>query len=227
MEVSQLEKLKITPLSPSSLSPGGIEVLFNPNSYSISKPVTWTQPQPAAGAARQTYRDLDAPPLVFGGGGARTLTLQLFFDVTENGPDADVRKETNMIVALTRIERDQGRPPACEVSWGAAPPSGSDFPFCGVVSGLTQNFVLFRGSGKPVRANLTVVFTEYIDPVQDKRETDPDLTTYLVKRGDTLSAIAAKLYRDPGLWRQIAAANDIDDPRRLPIGVRLAIPKPS
>jgi nucleoid-associated protein YgaU len=33
------------------------------------------------------------------------------------------------------------------------------------------------------------------------------------------------LYRDPTQWRVIAAANDIDDPRHLPIGARLAIPK--
>jgi nucleoid-associated protein YgaU len=45
-----------------------------------------------------------------------------------------------------------------------------------------------------------------------------------VKRGDTLSAISAKLYRDPTLWRTIALANDIDDPRGLNPGVRLAIP---
>ena len=100
-----------------------------------------------------------------------------------------------------------------------------DFPFDGVVTNLTQSFVLFRAGGQPVRANLTVMFAEYIKPVQNQQETDPDFTTYLVKRGDSLSAIAAKLYGDPALWRVIAAGQRIDDPRRLPIGSRLAIPK--
>jgi nucleoid-associated protein YgaU len=68
-------------------------------------------------------------------------------------------------------------------------------------------------------------FTEFIEPVQNKKENDPDLTTYLLKRGDTLSAIAAKLYQDPALWREIAAANGIDDPRDLKPGVRLTIPR--
>ncbi len=228
-------KLNIKPLTPSAMAsqyPTGIDVLFNPNTYSIVKPVTWRQPDPSPGSQRETYRDLDAPPLVFGGGGARTLTLQLFFDVTEGGADGntkDVRTETNKIVALTRMQRREGKknsePPVCEISWGNAPPQNSDFPFVGVVTNLTQNFVLFRASGEPVRANLTVVFTEYIDPDKNKRQTDPDFTTYLVKRGDTLSAIAAKLYNDPTLWRNIAAANDIDDPRQLQIGVRLAVPR--
>lgn len=240
-----LTKLNIKPLSPSEFAsryPKGIDVLFNPNSYSVTKPVTWTQYSGGgesaglAGSGGRTpapYRDLDAPPLAFGGGGSRTLTLQLFYDVTEGGADGtatDVRTETNKIVALTRIQRGQGRsepkPPVCEVSWGKLPNSQepSDFPFVGVVSNLTQNFVMFRGNGVPVRANLTVVFTEYIDPEQNKRAYDPDLTTHVVKRGDTLSSIAAARYREPSLWRLIAVANHIDDPRHLLIGVRLLIP---
>jgi LysM repeat protein len=225
-----LAKLNIEPLQPSKLA--AFDVLFNPNTYSIVKPVTWRQPDPsgASGSAAVNYRDLDAPPLVFGGGGARTLQLQLFFDVTEGGADGrttDVRTETNKIVALTRIERKQGKPPVCQVTWGKGAPQNMDFPFVGVVSSLTQSFVMFRASGEPVRANLTVAFTEFLDPVQNKKQTDPDLTTYLVKRGDTLSAIASALYRDPANWRTIAAANNIDDPRRLQIGARLAIPKPT
>ena len=227
-----LVKLNIEPLNSKLEKYTGLDafgVLFNPNTYSIVKPVTWTQRNAPAGSgdtatAARTSRDLDAPPLEFGGGGSRTLTLQLFFDVTERGADADVRSETNKIVALTRIHRNQDEPPVCRVSWGKGPPQNSDFPFDGVVTNLTQNFVMFRESGVPVRANLTVVFTEFIDAERNKRETDPDLTTYLVKRGDTLSAIAARLYGDPTLWRTIATANDIDDPRHLQIGARLAIP---
>jgi hypothetical protein len=221
-----LAKLTITPLAPSQLA--AVEVLFNPNTYSIVKPVTWGPPATAEQGARENYRDLDAPPLVFNGGSARTLTLQLFFDVTEpikGKTIKDVREETNKIVALTRIERNQAQPPVCQITWGSAAPNNMDFPFDGVVTSLTQNFIMFRATGEPVRANLTAVFTEYIKPVSNRQETDPDLTTYLVKRGDTLGAISAKLYRDPTLWRPIATANGIDDPRHLPIGVRLAIPK--
>lgn len=223
-------KLHIRPLSPSELT--AFDVPFNPNAYSIVKPVAWTDvgsavaPSDAAECRRAaTNRELDAPPQQFDGGGARSLTLQLFFDVTEGGADADVRTETNKIVKLTRIEREHGKPPVCEITWGSAEPTGSDFPFIGVVTNLTQNFVMFRANGKPVRANLTVVFTEFIDPVKNRQETDPDLTTYVVKRADTLSAIAARLYRNPTQWRAIAVANEIDDPRHLQIGARLAIPK--
>ena len=228
-----LEKLKITPFRKQGkklvrAKDQEIPVLFNPNSYSITKTVTWSPPPSSTGSRARTQNKLNAPILSFGGGGSRQLTLELFFDVTElsaqPGQAVDVRTETNKIVALTRIERDQGQPPVCEVSWGKAP-TNSDFPFIGVVSNLTQRFTLFMSDGRPVRAILTVVLLEFLDPEQDKRKTDPELTTRVVKRGDTLSSIAAEVYLDPALWRIIAEANQVDDPRQLQTGTTLTIPK--
>lgn len=222
-----LTKLTITPEAASNL--GKIEVLFNPNTYSITKTVSWTPATGTNQAAGQTERRKNAPALEFGGGQSRTLSLDLFFDTTEQTNDAqmDVRNKTNQIVKLTRIVRDLDpqRPPVCVISWGTAPPQGSDFPFTGVITQLTQRFNLFLPDGRPVRANLTVVFTEYMDPKKDQLENDPEFTTRVVKRGDTLSAIAGEVYRDPTLWRVIAAANLLDDPRQIPVGMRLNIPK--
>jgi len=226
------EKLTFTPMSKDlkSKSPS-FQVLFNPNSYSITKTVTWNQtgastPTPAAGAQSQAEAAghqiyLDAPTLNFGGGGSRQLTLNLFFDVTET-PGADVRTETGKIVALTKKDRKEKCPLPCEISWGK---NSDDFPFIGVITSLTQNFVLFDGDGKPLRANLTVVLTEYPDPEMNQRQTDPELTTRVVRSGDTVSSIAGEVYGDPTLWRTIAEANGLDDPRRLQAGARLTIPK--
>jgi nucleoid-associated protein YgaU len=76
-----------------------------------------------------------------------------------------------------------------------------------------------------VRANLNVTFTEFPDPEIDQRKLDPEFTTRVVKRGDTLSGIAAEMYGDPAVWRAIARANRLDDPLRLEIGRPLQIPK--
>jgi len=218
-----LAKLTIKPLNPSKLPE--IRVLFNPNTYSITKTVTWSPPSPPLGKPRGTHRLVNAPTLTFGGGGSRQLNLELFFDVTEPvGVIDDVRRETDKIVALTRIERDHKQPPTCEVRWGDAP-TGSDFPFIGVVTNLTQRFTLFNSDGKPLRATLTVAFLEFLAPKTDKQQTDPEHTTRVVKLGDTLSSIAADVYRDPTLWRMIAEANRVDDPRQLEPGRTLTIPK--
>ena len=57
------------------------------------------------------------------------------------------------------------------------------------------------------------------------RRTDPDFTTRIIKSGDTLAGIAFEVYKDAALWRVIADANRLDNPRRLEIGMPLSIPK--
>lgn len=217
-----LAKLQITRLDKNGkrLENEAFKVAFNPNNYTVTKRVHWS-----AGQA-ETDRRFNAPPLSFGGGGSRTLTLNLFYDSTE--PLDDVRRQTNKLVVLSRIERDLGRPPVVELSWGEAP-QGSDFPFTGVLASLSQSFVLFTQDGMPVRANVSVGFTEYLQAEMDLRETDPELTTHRVRRGDSLGSIAGTIYRDPRHWRLIADANGIDDPRRIDaaIGRLLTIPDPT
>ncbi len=226
----QLTKLEITPLDRSGnrVRSKGFPVLFNPNTYSITKAVTWNSISATGPTSARTHRTVNAPTLFFAGGGSRILNLDLFYDVTEPVNDIvsdDVRKETNKVVELTRIQRELQRPPAVEISWGAAPPAGSDFPFTGVLSNLVQRFTLFSSNGKPLRATLTVTVTEFLDPALDQRQTDPEFTTRRLKRGDTLSGIAAETYRDPAQWRIIAEANNLDDPRRLDVGRTLTIPQ--
>lgn len=217
-----LEKLVITPLGKNGgrFESKSVKVLFNPGEYTVTKSVSWD-------LENRKDRRFNAPGLSFGGGGSRQLSLKLFYDVTEpiNGRLlSDVRDETNKLAAFTRIDRDLQRPPVVQVTWGKAP-VGSDFPFTGVITSLTQSFVLFSSDGKPLRANVDVTLLEYLRPELDKRETDPELTTYRIKRGDTLANITAALYGDPAQWRRIAEANGIDDPRTLEIGRVLTIPE--
>ena len=225
---NKLEKVTITPFDGrgNRMKAKQIAVLFNPNNYSIEKTVSWTPPQSSTGPNATTNRSVDAPELTFGGGGSRVLTMELFYDITEpSSGQKDVRVETDRMVKLTRIQRDLDppRPPTVEVTWGNS--KTADFPFVGVVSRLGQRFTLFRSTGEALRATLSVSFTEFLDPKINLRQTDPELTTRVVRRGDSLAGIAAEVYRDPALWRVIAEANMLDDPLRLEIGRRLTIPK--
>jgi nucleoid-associated protein YgaU len=76
-----------------------------------------------------------------------------------------------------------------------------------------------------MRAILDVTFTEFLDRDDDERLTDPETTTRVVRRGDTLAGIAAEVYRDPTKWRVIADANAIENPFALPAGSKLTVPK--
>ena len=56
-----------------------------------------------------------------------------------------MRQETNKVVALARKDRDLGQPPVVAIEWGAAPLTGSDFPFVGVVSQLAPDIYNVQG----------------------------------------------------------------------------------
>jgi nucleoid-associated protein YgaU len=208
-----------------------IPLQFNPETYSISKSVNWGTPTDATGKAIAAQPGLNAPTILFHGGDSRQLSLELFFDtsipVKRFGLTQieDVRRLTNKIVALTRIEAGETQPRVCELVWGNAP-SGSDFPFKGVITSLTQKFTQFTREGKPVRAYLSVNFREFLDPQLDKQKTSlPGLGTRILRGGDSFSQLAAELHHNPKNWRQIAEANGIDNPLKIPIGKTMIIPK--
>jgi len=216
-----IAKLKIfperDPIDPiKTEADGSITVAFNPTTYSISKSLSWSGPND---------RRTNAPTLTFGGGGSRQLALELFFDSTEMPePERDVRRQTDRIVRLTRILRhlDNPRPPICTLDWGG---QTVDFPFVGIVSSLEQHFLLFHPTGQPLRATLKVAFLEFLVLGDDQRKTDPELTTRVVRRGDSLASIAAQVYDDPSAWRAIARANRIENPLTIAPGTKLTLPK--
>jgi hypothetical protein len=210
-------------LSITSEEGGRVDAMFNPASYTIDKKVVWN----TANDARA-----NAPTVSFGGGGARELSLELFFDVTESkAEEPDVRDHTDPLMRMARIMRnkEKPRPPICTVEWGEAKRPGlpSAFPFKGLISQLSQNFTLFHRNGRPLRATVKVSFVEFLSRSDDLRETDPELTTRTVRRGERLCDIAAEVYLDPGAWREIALKNldRIKNPALLVAGTILTCPK--
>jgi LysM repeat protein len=200
-----LAKAKITPKGEEP-----IPVLFNPTQYTLNQDNTLVEP-PVPGLA--------APVPQYVRGNGRTLQMELFFDTYEQR--GDVRRYTDRIYGLLNIRGPLHRPPICTFTWGS-------FSFTCVVESVGGNFTLFLPDGTPARAKLSVSFKEFVE-VETLVRTPPTESadhakTYLVRRGDTLSSIAAAEYGDPALWRPIAQANRMANPRLLPPGTRLSIP---
>jgi LysM repeat protein len=187
-----------------------IPVLFNPTQYSLDK---------GNQIAEIGIPGLASPILQYVRGNARTLTMELFFDTYEQ--QTDVREHTDEIYGLLGIESATHVPPVCTFTWG-------QFNFRCVLERVGGRFTLFLADGTPVRATLNVTFKEFIDVEIEVRSTptqSADHTkTRTVKRGDSLSSIAAVEYGDPAKWRPIAEANAIDNPRVLRPGQVLVIP---
>jgi|KBSMisStaDraftv2_1062788.scaffolds.fasta_scaffold06341_8 hypothetical protein len=196
-----------------SIQPEGksaFNVLFNPTQYGIDK---------SNQIAEAAVPGLSAPILQFVHGNTRTLSMELFFDTYEER--SDVRTHTDKVYDLLNIDASTHVPPICRVAWG-------DFNFRGVLDHVSGKFTLFLANGTPARATLSVTFKEFIDvehlvkvnPTQSADHTK----TRVVKTGDRIDIIAAEEYGDPGKWRPIADANNLDDPCRLRPGARLVIP---
>ncbi|MBU0686671.1 MAG: LysM peptidoglycan-binding domain-containing protein [Candidatus Margulisbacteria bacterium] len=60
--------------------------------------------------------------------------------------------------------------------------------------------------------------------VEVKEEAAPKITTYVVKRGDTLASIALKYYDDVSKYKALAQYNNIKDPESLAVGQKILIP---
>jgi len=198
-----------------------IDVKFNPKELTFNKQNTWNQK-----ASPKT----DIPDCEFGGGGAESLKVQLFFDTYPEREDVR-KKYTDKIYQLSLLDESfkdkksgKSRPPTVRFQWG------SNIGFDGVLTTVAQRFTLFLpDSGTPVRAVVDITITQ----VKDKKNLPKQNPTsggvggervWTVKAGDTLGWIAFNEYNDATEWRRIADANRLYHVRRLTPGTMLLIP---
>jgi hypothetical protein len=186
------------------------DVMFNPAEYTLNKDNNF---------ASQTIPGLSSPLLQFVNGNLRTLEMELFFDTYE--ARRDVREETQQVVRLLDIDSDLHAPPVLRVS-------RASLQFRCVLARAGQKFVMFLDDGRPVRATLTVTYNEFIDADREAKEINRQTTNFskvhVVIEGERLIDIASRLYENPQMWRPIAIANGIDDPRSIFTGQELRVP---
>lgn len=212
-----LEKAVIT----NTVTNEKIPVMFNPEEYTLNKDVNYAQ---------TAVPGLSAPIIQFVHGNMQTLEMELFLDTYEehtrgseviNQPGDDVRALTRKITDLMNIDPTTHAPPVLVFTWGS-------LSFTCVLARASQRFTMFNADGTPVRSRLQVTFNEFrnieLEAKEIKRETADYTQVYVVGQGETLSAIAARTYGNPALWRPLAWRNGVVDPRALPVGLRLVVP---
>ena len=189
-----------------------IPLRFNPTDYKLSKSNTF---------AEITIPGLEAPPLQYVRGTSETLTVQALVDTSDTLDNV----RTSYVDAVRNLMRPDSRehaPPVVRFVWDEA-------VFTGVLEKLDVNYVLFQANGVPLRAQLDLSLREFrpaAQQVADNPLSSPTVEkSYVVRRGDTLSSISAAVYRRPGVWRELARANGITDPRELVPGRVLTVPR--
>jgi hypothetical protein len=201
-----LEKALITNLDTST----DIAVLFNPKEYVIEKKTPWTE---------MNVFGMDSPPVQFTMGERKRLSMELFFDTSED--KTDVREYTVQIEELMLVNAQEHRPPLLRFSWGG-------LSFDCVLEDMVQRYTLFMNDGTPLRAIIKVLFKEYATAATQlsntRRESSDHAKRMIIREGETISSLAAREYRDPGKWRVIADANHIEDPANVKPGTIVELP---
>lgn len=188
-----------------------VPVMFNPPQYELSKGNQF---------AEIRVPGLPSTVLQFVHGQSSSLSMELFFDTTANG--LDVRTRTAALTQLTEPLASTHAPPRLLLLWGS-------LAFQGVLISVRQSFDYFDANGFPLRARLQVEFKGK-EPLERLAASLPlaqieQASAYVIKAGETLQSIAATVLNDPGRWRELAQANEVDDPRGLLPGMRLQIPQ--
>ncbi len=189
-----------------------VPIRFNPTEYQIEKQNNF---------ADINIPGLENPPIQFVRGNNETLSMELLVDTSDTLEDVRERY-VNRLRDLLNIKSDLHAPPIVRLVWDRQ-------VFRGVVERLSIAYVMFRPDGVPLRARLGITLKQYRPvevQVRERPKTSPDVEkSYTVQRGDSLSSVAFRVYRDASVWRQIASANGIRDPRRIDPGTVLTLPR--
>lgn len=194
----------------------GLDCHYNPSSLTLATGARWTTPK---------AKNHKAPPQ-FVGSEPQTWTMELLFDSSEGQPKQSVVEAVATLISWTCATESSRtgrtpRPTLLRMHWGR------EVYGPGYLKSVSAQYILFDADGEPLRAKVSVVLAEVSTEPKGTNPTSGGVAgrrTAVLDAGDTLASVAYREYGDPALWRALAAANDIDDPARLPAGTRLLVP---
>ncbi|MBL7202681.1 MAG: peptidoglycan-binding protein [Anaerolineae bacterium] len=180
---------------------------FNPTQFEIVGRFKWV---------KRTSIGSDFPKMTFSGGDAQDMTIEFLFDTTGSGEDVRESYKTLLEIAAVdpqqkNTQTDMGEPSLCQFQWGRL------LSFNAAISAITQTFVMFKPDGTPIRAKVSVTFSQVGEATQGQNPTSYSETrkVWVVREGDRLDWIAYREYGKAAYWRHIAESNNLADPADL------------
>lgn len=149
-----------------------------------------------------------------------------------DGEVKDVRVLTRAVNYFLRPKEEGGEegyaPPGVLFQWGS-------FYFAGVMDAMNETLEFFSHEGRPLRASVSISITQQkVNPkiagTNGGATNSPDAGTTqqqqtprtAAREGESVQQHAARTTGNPSNWRAIAERNDIENPRRIPVGIQLA-----
>ena len=197
---------------------GTFQVQYNPKEFKVDKAVSWKE---------HDDQGQTAAPLEFQKGAPMVVSMDLYFDTT-NESGADVRdKWVNGLLCLTNAKVDPGeglekkRPPKVKFTWGS-------FSMTCVIESVNVTYLMFSSSGTPIRARCSVKLKEWGAEDSDAGSGGDYIVGDKVQlvtagSGATASSVAAA---NNTTAKQVMSDNDIEDGTEIPAGTELVIRKP-
>ncbi|MEG0338453.1 MAG: hypothetical protein RR573_00890 [Oscillospiraceae bacterium] len=206
-----------------------IPVQFNPSEYSISRSLR-TSKKYALGKDQ----DLASSQAVCGE--LADLSLTLYFDTIQDKygltgvagtalslfSHKDQADNAADIANLLKYNDSEHVPLQVRFIWGK-------LDFMGIVGKTTIAYTMFEKSGKPIRAKIDLSIHGEETEILQKKKMRPFASPNRTKErtlteGDQLWMLAQQEYDNPAMWKPIAKANDILNPRSLDGITALKVP---
>jgi len=194
------------------------EALINPETYTLSYKLKFSNSGQGHGTSGKQLKYEYTEPA--------DMTFEFLFDNTgiiDNEPRDSIADDLKHFrEVLIDYKGDSHEPRHFKLVWG------ENSIFKGRVTAVDITHKLFNSNGTPIRAVAKVTFKSSIEEEKRAAKEDkqsPDLThTRRVKLGDTLPQLCFTIYGDPSYYLQVAAANGLENFRRLTPGNELSFP---
>jgi len=182
-------------------------VMINPDTLKWQRNIEYNEQQtPDSSSASQKYKC--------------TSSDKLNFDIVIDCTGVVDSKRVNMVTEINSLEKivytyngDIHRPNYVKVQWG------SSLTFKGVLDSFDISYTLFKPDGSPLRAKISLGFSQYISPSTVKmqeKQASPDVTHLVsVVEGITLPQLCQKIWNDDSYYVQVARYNDLNKFRNL------------
>jgi LysM repeat protein len=214
------EKLKLTQCKLSKdgkvevIDGNSFEVMLNPASYNRSYSISYNDDEAQGQSASSLKFNVIKP---------QDFSFNIILDgtgVVDQFAPA-VKDQIQRLRDIVAYSGDEHQPPVTKVLWGT-------LIFFGCLTSMSVDYTLFKPSGEPLRAKVTIVFKEFMSQEEESLRADrksADLTHVVeVRAGDTLPLLCERMYKDSGYYTQVARLNNINNFRDIKPGTRLFFP---
>lgn len=183
------------------------KVMMNPESLKWGRSISYNETQsPDSSSGSQKYQS--------------TKNETLSFDIVIDCLGIVDSKRTDLSAEIALLEStvytyngEIHRPNFVKIQWGKS------LVFKGVLTSFDTSYTLFKPDGSPLRAKVSLSFSEYVSPDQvaktDKKES-PDVTHLVdVVEGDSLPGLCQKVWANSRYYIQVAQYNQLNKFRNL------------